>query len=132
MTLLTGDLREHWTALEPLFIIRSEAEYDRAVEYLNELLDEVGANEAHPLYELLDTLGTLIAAYEAEHLPIPPASGAELLTYLMAEHGLRQSDLPDVGSQGVISEIVNGKRELNTRQIRTLAKRFGVPPAVFL
>ena len=50
----------------------------------------------------------------------------------MEEHGLTQSDLPEVGSQGVISDILRGKRELNVRQIRTLAKRFHVSPAVFI
>jgi HTH-type transcriptional regulator/antitoxin HigA len=49
----------------------------------------------------------------------------------MNEHGLRQSDLPEIGSQGVVSEILSGKRELNTRQIRVLAARFSVSPAVF-
>jgi antitoxin component HigA of HigAB toxin-antitoxin module len=38
----------------------------------------------------------------------------------------------EVGSQGVVFEIMNGKRELNVRQIKALTKRFDVPPAVFL
>ena len=50
----------------------------------------------------------------------------------MEEHGLTQSDLPEVGSQGVVSEILSGKRELNVRQIRVLAQRFGVSSAVFV
>jgi HTH-type transcriptional regulator/antitoxin HigA len=62
---------------------------------------------------------------------MPKASSPELLRYLMAEHELTQSDLPELGSQGVVSEILNGKRELNARQIAALAKRFGVSPAVF-
>lgn len=132
MTLLTAELREHWSALEPLLTVRTNDEYDRAVEHLNELLDEVGADEEHPLYELLDTLGTLIAAYEAEHMPLPAATGAQLLAFLLEEHGLRQSDLPEIGSQGVVSEILAGKRELNVRQIRALATRFGLPPAAFV
>jgi len=49
----------------------------------------------------------------------------------MEEHSLNQSDLAEIGSQGVISEILRGKRELNTRQIRALAKRFAVSPSVF-
>jgi HTH-type transcriptional regulator / antitoxin HigA len=48
------------------------------------------------------------------------------------EYSLSQSDLPEIGSQGVVSEIINGKRELNIRQIRALAKRFNVTPGVFL
>jgi HTH-type transcriptional regulator/antitoxin HigA len=39
---------------------------------------------------------------------------------------LRQSDWPEIGSQGVVSEILNGKRELNVRQIRETARRFRV------
>jgi HTH-type transcriptional regulator/antitoxin HigA len=50
----------------------------------------------------------------------------------MEEHGLTQADLPEVGSQGVVSEILNGKRELNVRQIRYLAGKFKVSSAVFL
>lgn len=43
-----------------------------------------------------------------------------------------RSDLPEIGSQGVVSEILNGKRELNVRQIRALADRFHVSPSVFI
>jgi HTH-type transcriptional regulator / antitoxin HigA len=112
--------------------LRNEQEYDRAVERLNRLLDEVGTDEQHPLYTLLDTLGTLIHAYEEEHHPIPECSGVDVLRFLMEEHDLTQSDLPEIGSQGVVSEILRGKRELNVRQIRALAKRFHVSPGVFI
>jgi HTH-type transcriptional regulator/antitoxin HigA len=80
----------------------------------------------------LDTLGTLIQVYEEEHEPMPASSGAEILRYLMEEHQLVQSDLAEVGSQGVVSEVLSGKRELNVRQIRVLAKRFHVSPGVFI
>ena len=50
----------------------------------------------------------------------------------MREHGLRQTELPEIGSQGVVSEVLAGKRELNTRQIGRLARRFGVSSAVFI
>ena len=50
----------------------------------------------------------------------------------MDEHGLSQSDLPEVGSQGVVSEILRGRRQINVRQVRALSERFGVSPAVFI
>ena len=103
-----------------------------AVKRLNELLDEIGENEKHPLYGLLDRLGALIHVYEEENYPIPDVTGAEVLRFLMDEHGLTQSDLPEVGSQGVVSEILNGKRELNVRQARLLAGKFKVSSAVFV
>jgi HTH-type transcriptional regulator / antitoxin HigA len=132
MTGIPLELQQHWTAISPLLSLRNEQEYDRAVERLNRLLDEVGTDEQHPLYTLLDTLGTLIHAYEEEHHPIPECSGVDVLRFLMDEHDLTQSDLPEIGSQGVVSEILRGKRELNVRQIRALAKRFHVSPGVFI
>ena len=132
MTVMPDELQQHWTALSPLLSIRNEHEYDCAVERLNHLLDKVGTDEQHPLYTLLDTLGTLLHAYEEQHHPMPECSGVDVLRFLMDEHGLSQSDLPEVGSQGVVSDILRGKRELNVRQIRALAKRFQVSPAVFI
>ncbi len=132
MTLANEQLQIHWANIAPLLTIRNEREYNAAVKRLNELLDEIGDNEKHPLYGLLDTLGTLVQVYEEEHYPIPDASGVDVLRFLMDEHELTQSDLPEVGSQGVVSEILNGKRELNVRQIRALSERFNVSTAVFV
>jgi len=132
MTVLTRDVQTHWVSISPFLSIRNEREYDVAVARLNGLLDEVGDNEHHPLYGLLDTLGTLIRAYEEKRYPIPTSGSAEMLRFFMEEHHLAQSDLPEIGSQGVVSEILNGKRELNLRQVRALASRFGVSPAVFI
>jgi HTH-type transcriptional regulator/antitoxin HigA len=132
MTTMVQEIQHHWPAIRPYLTIQNEEDYDRLVEQLNELLDEVGDDETHPLYEFLDTLGTVLHAYEEQHFPIPQATGAEVLSYLMEEHDLRQSDLPEIGSQGVVSEILMGKRELNVRQIRELARRFHVSPAVFI
>ena len=95
-------------------------------------MDEVGTDEQHPLYTLLDTLGTLMHAYEERHHSMPECSGGDILRFLLDEHGLTQSDLPEIGSQGVVSEILRGKRALNVRQIRALARRFHVSPSVFI
>jgi len=132
MTLVNDQIQTHWTSIAPLLTIRNEREYNAAVNRMNELLDEIGTNEKHPLYGLLDTLGILIHAYEEEHFPIPESTGTEILRFLMDENGLTQSDLSEVGSQGVVSEILNGKRELNVRQVRVLAKKFKVSPAAFV
>ena len=132
MTIFSDEIQASWKLIGPLLTIRNEDEYEAAVARMNKLLDEIGTDESHPLYSLMDTLGTLIQAYEEEHHPIPETRGAEVLRFLMDEHELTQSDLPEVGSQGVVSEILNGKRELNVRQIRVLAERFNVSPAAFV
>ena len=70
MSVIPEDIQEHWRIVQPLFSILNESEYDLAIEWLNILIDEIGTNEQHPLYELLDTLGAVIYAYEEKHYPI--------------------------------------------------------------
>ena len=115
----------------PLLAIRNAREYDIAVAQLNQLVDEVGDNPKDPRYRFIDTLSVLIEAYDEEHYPIPDASSIELLKFLMEQHGLSQGDLPEIGSQGVVAEILRGKRELNVRQIQALAERFHLPVSAF-
>ncbi|MEK6408822.1 MAG: transcriptional regulator [Acidobacteriota bacterium] len=132
MSVSTKELQDNWASMRRILTIGNEREYDQAVKRLNSLLNEIGTDERHPLYGLLDTLGTLIHAYEEKHFEMPEPSGPEMLRFFMDEHGLRHSDLPEVGSQRVVAEISRGKRELTASQIRALASRFHVSPAVFI
>ena len=116
----------------PLDPLRTEADYHRAVTVLDDILDEIGQQETHPLADLAETLGLCIEAYEDAHVPFSDAPASEILRTLMEEHALKQSDLSEIGSQGIASEILSGKRDLNVRQITQLAARFGVSPAVFM
>ena len=116
----------------PLGTLRTKKDYTRAVSTLDAILDEIGDDEKHPMAELADALSVFIERYEDEHVRMPPAKPSAVLKFLMREHGLKQSDLKEIGTQGVVSEVLSGKRELNTRQIRKLAKRFGISPAVFV
>ena len=116
----------------PLGVLHTKAEYDRAVAVLDDILDEIGQQETHPLADLAETLALSIEAYEDTHVAMPDASGPEILHSLMEDHELAQSDMPEIGSQGVVSEILSGKRDLNVRQISQLAARFGVSPALFM
>jgi HTH-type transcriptional regulator/antitoxin HigA len=122
---------EHPEKYAPMLAIRNEREYDTAVAWLNGLVDKVGDNPRDPRYRFIETLSVLIDAYDEEHHRIPNASGVELLKFLMEQHGLSQGDLPEVGSQGVVSEILRGKRELNLRHIRALSRRFHLSAAAF-
>ena len=110
----------------------NQKEYNRLVNILDGLIDEVGENESHPLATLMETLGSLIESYEAQYIQEIEGSPSVALKTLMEEHDLKQSDLPEIGSQGVISEILSGKRQLNVRQIKLLSKKFNASPAVFM
>ncbi|MGL1832961.1 helix-turn-helix domain-containing protein [Rhodocyclaceae bacterium SMB388] len=105
--------------------------YARMTEMLEALLEETRGDETHPAMGLVDIVGDLIEDYEAEHPPLPETTGVQALKFLMEQHGLKQSDLAEIGSQGVVSEILTGKRELNIRQIRALSERSGVSAAIF-
>ncbi|MEM8723381.1 MAG: transcriptional regulator [Cyanobacteria bacterium P01_G01_bin.39] len=131
MTLIAAELKKQWLEIAPLLTIKNESDYDAAVERLNALLDEVGDDENNPLYSMLGTLGIIIKAYDNENYRVPDCSGVEALIYLMEENSLSQSQIPEIGSQGVVSEVLNGKRKLNVRHIEALAKRFKVSPATF-
>jgi HTH-type transcriptional regulator/antitoxin HigA len=119
--------------LVPLGQITSERDYKRRVRVMDELLDRIGSNESHRLMPLLDLVTKEIENYEAINQELPDAPPSEVLAYLMGEHNLKQSDLAvELGGQSIVSAILNGKRELNTRQVKALATRFNVSPAVFL
>lgn len=124
-----SQLREH----AGIGAIRTEKDYRRMVTLLDGVVDRVGSDEGHPLAGLAELLGDLVERYEEAHAPIPDAEPRAVLDFLMKENGLRQADLAvEIGSQGVVSEVLSGKRAINARQAKALAARFGVSPAVFL
>jgi len=112
--------------------IHTERQYNKAVNMLDELIDEVNKKNDPVKESLIDTLGTLIKDYEDRNIKEPRGDSIGALIYLLEEHGLNQSDLREIGSQGVVSEILNGKRKLNLRQVVALSKRFSVSPSVFI
>jgi HTH-type transcriptional regulator/antitoxin HigA len=127
-----------WRELESqthvkLRAIESERHYRAMISFMNDLLDMVGDRETHPLMGLLDVVTAFVHDYEERNVEIPDATPAVVLGFFMEQNNLRQSDLAeDFGSQSNVSEVLSGKREINARQARALAKRFGVSPAVFI
>jgi HTH-type transcriptional regulator/antitoxin HigA len=113
--------------------IHGKAQYNRMVQLMNNLVDEVGGNEKHPLSDLLEIVGDIIAVYEDRHYPIADAEPREVLRLLMEQNSLQQKDLAaELGSQSVVSEILSGKRDINARQAKALAARFAISPSAFL
>ena len=77
-------------------------------------------------------MGILAETYEMQTIPEISGNPIQTLQSLMEEHNLKQSNLPEIGTQGVVSDILSGKRKLNVRQIKALSKRFNVSTAVFI
>lgn len=111
--------------------IENDRDYDEVVGLADALVD-AGAMEArHPQHSLYMVLADLIYTYDHEHFPQAKVHGVDLLRFLMEQNGLRQSQLPEIGTQSVVSEVLAGKRELTTNHIRALSKRFALSPAAF-
>ena len=125
-----------WLALQeaaPVAPIRNRKHHAQMLELYDALVKRVGENRSHPLAGLLEIVIGLIKDHEAENSPIADTSPREALRFLMEQHGLKQADLAkELGSQGIVSEILNGKREINVRQARALARRFKVLPMCFI
>ncbi len=129
---LTETIKVWPTVSKVVSTINTKARYKRVVKLLNKLIDEVSETENPSIESLIDTLGTLIKDYEDRNIPEPEGEPIGCLKYLMEEHDLKQSDLKELGSQGIVSEILSGQRRLNVRQIKALSKRFNVSSATFI
>lgn len=114
-------------------VITTEAEYDRVAALLDKLA-VIPASRITPEQErLLDLLTLLVEKYDEEHYQIPDAAPHEIIQYLMQERGLRNKDLEALlGSRGVTSEVISGKRKPSKTQIKNLAEFFGVSPELFI
>ncbi len=117
-----------YAALE-LGPIVDQAHYQRNLAQLDQLTDIAASRDDHPLWDLIALIGEHVANWEALHDPAPIVTPAAILDFLMQQHQLKQSDLPEVGSQGVISELLSGQRQPNVRQIQALCARFQINPA---
>jgi len=127
------EIAKIWPNIQSTFSVpHNEKDYNRLVQLLDGVIDEIGDDESHPLASLMETLGSLIESYEARSIPEIEGNPTDTLKFLMEEHGLKQSDLSEIGSQGIVSEILAGKRQLNVRQIKLLSKRLSVSPVVFM
>ena len=112
-------------------VIHDEAQNE---DYISRLEALYGSGE--PLSaeetELAELLTLLIENFEAGRYSLQQATPLEALRELMDANGLLQKDLLDVfGNISVVSEVLNGKRELSKAHIVRLAQRFKVSPDLF-
>ena len=128
-------ISQAWEALRDVVgvtSVQNERDYEQALAVVNILLEEIGDNKDHPLADLLDYLVEQVEAYENESYPTPDAKPADVLRFLMEQHGLKQEDLADCAPQSRISDILNGRRPVSKEIAKKLAKRFHVHADLFL
>ena len=113
-------------------VIETEKESERLTALVECLLAK-GKDRSPEESELLKLAVTLVEDFEERNYKLGKATPREALLELMSARGLRQADLvPLFGSKGIVSEVINGKRELSKAQIRMLAEFFHVSPELFI
>jgi HTH-type transcriptional regulator/antitoxin HigA len=112
-----------------LIVIDNDAELARA----RALVDRLMASDEPADVARLEAQARLIAAYEESKWPRRMPSTAEIIRYLMDQHGLSRAEMvPILGTASRVSEVLRGKKGLSMTMVQHLRARFGVPADVLL
>ncbi len=110
--------------------IKNEADYDRALQEIDELF---GAEPGSPEGDRLEVLVTLVEAYEARHYEIPDPNPIAAVEHAMERLGLTPKDLEQyIGSRARVWEVLNRKRRLTLPMIRKLEQGLNIPASVLV
>ncbi len=112
-------------------IIETEEEYEEALSQVEKLVFTQNKNPEQN--KLLKLLVLLVEDYENKTSPFEKPNPQEILQHLMESNDIRQSNLVGIiGSSGVVSEVVNGKRSISKNQAKALSKFFNVSADLFI
>ncbi len=115
--------------------IRSEADYDRAVEVVNALAVQPEGSLSEKDQDRLEVFTRLIEAWDKEHYSefLEGSSPLEVLQSLLDEHEMSNSDLGRLlGNRQTGHAIMKGHRSLSKAHIRKLSEYFNLSPEVFI
>lgn len=115
-------------------LIQSDEDFDRLSAELEELdmIEEDRELDAEER-ELQALLAHLCTEYEDRTVEPPRSTPLDALRFLMDQNGLRPVDMTDVfGSRAVVSQVLNGKREISKEHARRLAGRFRLSVEAFI
>jgi HTH-type transcriptional regulator / antitoxin HigA len=112
-----------------LVVIEDDAELARALA----LVDQLGTSDDPADIARLRAQAQLITAYEESKWPRRPPRIADLIRYLMDQHGLTRADMvPVLGTPSRVSEVLAGKKGLSMAMVQRLRARFHVPADLLL
>jgi len=112
-----------------LIVIDSDAELKRALA----LVDKLMASDEPADLVRLEAQARLIKAYEQKRWPPRMPRPADVIRYLMDQHGLSRADMvPILGTMSRVSEVLRGKKGLSMTMVQRLRARFGVPADLLL
>lgn len=112
-----------------LILIENDAELARA----RALVERLMGSDAPADIARLEAQARLIAAYEEKQWPRRIPNTAEIVRYLMDQHGLSRADMvPILGTASRVSEVLRGKKGLSMTMVQRLRARFRIPADVLL
>lgn len=112
--------------------IHDQIDYENTVEVIDALVGHELSDEQELF---LDTLSTLVEAYEDEHHAIKTRglSPIEALKFLMEEQEMTAAALGKLlGERTLGSKIMRGERKIGLKYAKLLAKKFGVDLSLFV
>lgn len=114
-------------------VLRDEAEYNKAVDEIDWLLD-ADPPKGSAEYERLEFLSVLVEEYEDRHFPMgEDVSPQEAVDFMLEQKGLERSDLAEwLGGRSRVSEFFSGKRPLSKSQIEALREHLGISADLLL
>jgi HTH-type transcriptional regulator/antitoxin HigA len=110
--------------------IKTEQDYNFSINRIEELW---GAQKDTSEGDELDLLVTLVESYEMKHYPIAPPDPVDAIKFRMEQMGITKADMVQyLGSQNRVSEILNRKRNLTLRMVKSLYKGLKIPAEILL
>ncbi len=110
--------------------IRTQADHEAALAEIATLME---ARAGTPQGDRLDVLVTLVAAYEAEQVPVGLPDPINAILFMLDQKRLSRRDLePPIGSRARVAEVLNRRRALTLPMIRRLADLLDIPAAVLI
>lgn len=111
-------------------IIKSEAEYEKVLARIEEIMD---AQQDTPEGEELELLSLLVEKYEETNFPLPKADPIDVIIYYIEQRGLKYKDLIGIiGDKTLVSKIINRERKLNLRMVKNLHDKMNIPYVLLL
>jgi HTH-type transcriptional regulator / antitoxin HigA len=112
-------------------VIHTEELNEKFIKFLEDLDSRWDALSA-PEKQLHELLLLLVQDFERRNYKLRAASPIEVIVELIQANGLKQKDLVGIfKTASVVSEVLNGKRELTKEHIKRLSERFNVSPELF-
>lgn len=110
--------------------IKTEEDYNTAIARIEELW---GAKKDTVKGDEFDLLVTLVESYELKHFPIAPPDPIDAIKFRMEQMGMTKADMVKyLGSQSRVSEILNRRRSLSLKMIKSLYKDLKIPADILL